>query len=193
MVLNISVIFSSVREGRNGIKAAKFVVNKLKERGHKVDLIDPQVYKIPLLKKIYDDYPKGKAPKNLEDIHKIFDKSDGFIVVSAEYNHSIPPALSNLIDHFGDEFCYKPSGIACYSTGSFGGVRAAMQLRALLPEIGMPSIPTIFPMSRVDTSFNDSGKDLTGDYDKRIINFLDEFEWYTNALKEARKNGIPEE
>lgn len=44
--------------------------------------------------------------------------ADAIIVVSAEYNHSIPPALSNLMDHFpGSSFALKPSGIMCYSPG----------------------------------------------------------------------------
>ena len=69
------------------------------------------------------------APKNLVEISQKLNDCDAFVVTCAEYNHSIPPALSNLMSYFGDEYVKKPSGILCYSMGPFAGVRAAMQLR----------------------------------------------------------------
>jgi NAD(P)H-dependent FMN reductase len=189
--MNIAVIYGSVRSGRQGIKAANFIVNKLTERIHEVNLIDPKEFQLPLLDKMYKEYEKGKAPAVLEKLASILKEADGYVIVSAEYNHSIPPALSNLIDHFMEEYFFKPSAIVGYSAGSFGGTRVAMQLRALLPEVGMSSIPSVFNISKVQDAFDDSGKDLTGENDKRVGKFLDEFEWYINALSEARKKGLP--
>ena len=83
------------------------------------------------------------------------------MIVSGEYNHSIPPALTNLLDHFLEECFWRPSAIACYSAGAFGGVRAAMQLRATLAELGMPSIPSIHPMPKVQDQFDDGRKGRT--------------------------------
>lgn len=188
--LEISVLYGSVRSSRQGIKAALWVVKKLEERGHKVTLVDPMKEKLPLLDKMYKEY-KSKAPKNLTRLAKLFKKSDALVVVSGEYNHSIPPALSNLIDHFMESYFWKPSGIVCYSNGNFGGVRAAMQLRALLPEVGMPTIPSIFPISKVQDSFDEQGNSIDKAYEKRIVRFLDELEWYAEAMKVQRKNGVP--
>ena len=83
--------------------------------------------------------------------------ADAFIIVSGEYNHSIPPALSNLLDHFLEEYFWRPSAIVCYSAGAFGGVRAAMQLRAMLSELGTPSIPSLLPVPRVQDAFDEEG------------------------------------
>ena len=83
---------------------------------------------------------------------------DGFVIVSGEYNHGIPPALKNLLDHFLEEYFFRPSAIVCYSAGSFGGVRAAMQLRMTLAELGMPSIPSLFPVPKVQDAFDDDGQ-----------------------------------
>ena len=44
--------------------------------------------------------------------------ADAFVVVSGEYNHSISPALSNLLDHFLEEYFWRPSAIVCYSAGA---------------------------------------------------------------------------
>ena len=189
--MNITVLYGSVRESRQGIKAAKFIVKQLQARKHKVTLIDPLQEKLPLLKKMYKEYPKGKAPKNLERLAILYKKTDAFVIVSGEYNHSIPPALSNLIDHFLEEYFGRPSAIVCYSAGRFGGVRAAMQLRAMLCEVGMPSIPSLFPIGKVQDSFDQEGNSLVEHYNKAIDKFLDELEWYAKALKEQRKKGVP--
>jgi len=185
--LNIAVIYGSARQGRQGIKAARFIVRKLEQRGQLVTLVDSQEHLLPLLDLMYKEYKAGKAPAAMEAIGDILKAADGFVIVSAEYNHSIPAALKNLLDHFQSEYLYKPSAIVTYSAGPFGGVRALINLRAILAELGTPSIPSAFPISHVHNSFDDDGNALDGIYDERVIKFLDEFEWYTHALKLARE------
>ncbi len=184
--LNTAVIYGSARRGRQGIKAARFVVRKLEERGHAVTLVDSLEHPLPLLDLMYKEYEKGTAPKAMATVGEILSTADGFIVVSAEYNHSIPAALKNLLDHFQSEYLYKPSAIVTYSAGPFGGVRALINLRAILAELGTPSIPSAFPVSQIHDAFDDDGNPLDRDYDERIVKFLDEYEWYANALKHAR-------
>jgi NAD(P)H-dependent FMN reductase len=184
--LNTAVIYGSVRRGRQGIKAARFVVRKLEERGHAVTLVDSRGHPLPLLDLMYKEYEEGKAPKAMETVGEILNTADGFIIVSAEYNHSIPAALKNLLDHFQSEYLYKPSAIVTYSAGPFGGVRSLINLRAILAELGTPSIPSAFPVSQVQNAFDDDGSPLDRAYDERIVKFLDEYEWYANALKHER-------
>jgi NAD(P)H-dependent FMN reductase len=184
--LNTAVIYGSARQGRQGIKAARFVVRKLEERGHAVTLVDSLEHPLPFLDLMYKEYEEGKAPKAMEMVGEILNTADGFIIVSAEYNHSIPAALKNLLDHFQSEYLYKPSAIVTYSAGPFGGVRALVNLRAILAELGTPSIPSAFPVSQVQDAFDDDGNPLDQAYNERIVKFLDEYEWYANALKHAR-------
>ena len=43
-------------------------------------------------------------------------------IVTPEYNCSLPPALTNLLDHFPPaSFRHKPATIAAYSVGPWGG------------------------------------------------------------------------
>ena len=189
--LDILVVYGSVRTARQGIKAARFVVNQCRERGHAVGLIDPVEEKLPLLDRMYKEYAKGEAPEGLERLAARIRAADAFVIVSGEYNHSIPPALSNLLDHFLAEYFWRPSAIVCYSGGAFGGVRAAMQLRAMLGEIGTVTIPSIFPVPKVQDAFEEDGAPRDPAYPKRIGKFLDELEWYARALREARQGGVP--
>lgn len=188
MKLNIAVIYGSVRGDRQGIKAARFVVRKLTERGHRVTLIDPLEQRLPLLDKMYKEFEPGTAPEAMETVGRALNAADGFVIVSGEYNHGEPPALKNLLDHFQSEYLYKPSGIVTYSAGPFGGVRALITLRAILAELGTPSIPSAFPVSKVGSAFDDEGRPLDLAYERRIGKFLDEFEWYAGALKSAREH-----
>ena len=128
----------------------------------------------------------GKAPEAMQKVAEILVAADGYIIVSAEYNHSIPAALKNLLDHYQSEYLYKPSGIVTYSAGPFGGVRALVNLRGILAELGTPSIPSAFPISQIHSAFDADGNSLDTPYDERVVKFLDEFEWYANALRRER-------
>ena len=101
--------------------------------------------------------------------------------VTPEYNHSTSAAMKNTLDYFLEEYYFKPSAIVSYSPGGFGGINAAQQMRLIFAELGAPSIPSSFPISRVHEVF-----------DERVIRFLDEFEWYIEALKNQREpKGTP--
>jgi NAD(P)H-dependent FMN reductase len=191
MGLNTVVIVGSVRSDRQGLKAGKFVERTLAARGHDVTIVDPVRLNLPLLDRMYKEYPRGEAPAQLETLATLYRSADAFVVVSGEYNHSIPPALSNLLDYFLEEYLWRPSAIVCYSAGAFGGVRAAMQLRAMLCELGMPSIPSLFPIPKVRAAFDDEGRALDAAIDRRFVRFAAELEWYAAALREGRSKGVP--
>jgi NAD(P)H-dependent FMN reductase len=185
------VLVGSVRSDRQGIKAAKFAERALAARGHEVSLVDPVALKLPLLDRMYKEYPKGQAPPVLESLAALYRSADAFVVVSGEYNHSIPPALSNLLDHFLEEYFWRPSAIVCYSAGQFGGVRAAMQLRAMLSELGMPSISSLFAIPRIAQVLDETGAASDPAYERRFSRFASELEWHAAALREARAKGVP--
>ncbi len=191
MCLNIVVLLGSVRSDRKGLRVARYVERQFNERGHCVTLVDPQALQLPLLDRMYKEYPKGSAPAELERLATLYRAADAFVIVSAEYNHSIPPALSNLLDHFLEEYFWRPSAIVCYSAGAFGGVRAAMQLRAMLCELGMPSISSLFPVPRVEQAFSEAGDPSDSGADGRFARFAGELEWYAEALRARRAGGVP--
>ncbi len=186
MKLSTAVIYGSARRSRQGIKAARFVARKLEERGHAVTLVDSIDSELPFLDLMYKEYKDGEAPAAMETIADTLRSADGFVIVSAEYNHSIPAALKNLLDYYQSEYLYKPSAIVTYSAGPFGGVRSLVNLRGILAELGTPSIPSAFPVSHVGKAFDDNGIPLDEAYDQRVVKFLDEYEWYARALRRAR-------
>jgi NAD(P)H-dependent FMN reductase len=189
--LKLVVIVGTVRSDRKGIRAARFVERELRGRGHQVTVVDPLVERLPLLDRMYKEYEPGTAPAVLERLATLYKGADGFVVVSGEYNHSIPPALSNLLDHFLEEYFFRPSAIVCYSAGPFGGVRAMVQLRAMLAELGMPSISSHFPIPAIERALDEQGAPPDGTLAERFKRFAGELEWYADALRVARRAGTP--
>ncbi len=187
MSLKLVVWYGSVRSKRLGIRVARFVTERCRARGHEVTLLDARELALPLLDRMFKEYGPGEAPPALQRMADAVAPADAHIVVSAEYNHAPPPGLTNMLDHFLDEFFHRVSGIVCYSPGPFGGVRAGVALRPMLAELGMSSIPSMLPVSRVHQSLDADGNALDEAYPKRADKFLDELEWYAEALKAARE------
>src|SRR5262245_62012689 len=82
MGLKIAVLFGSVRSDRQGIKAARFVERALASRGHDVTVVDPVALQLPLLDRMYKEYPRGTAPAMLEELASLYRSTDAFVVVS---------------------------------------------------------------------------------------------------------------
>jgi len=189
MSLNITIIYGSTREGRLGIRFAKYLKNEFSKRGNNCELVDPIDIQLDTLVKRYADYEKNKAPKQLESLHKILDNSDAFVLVSGEYNHFIPPALVNILNHFYIEYQRKPSAVTTYSVSPFGGVRVSSPLRAFLAQLGMPPISSMLHAPFVSKNFNTEGERISDDNEERhkeFEKFATELEWYASALKNAR-------
>ncbi len=191
MILRIPVIYGSVRSGRQGIKIARFVERQLRGRGHEVVLVDPLEEQLPVLERRFKDYEPGTAPAALERLAGLYRQADAFVIVSGEYNHSVPPALTNLLDHFLEEYFFRPSGIVSYSSGAYAGVRATVQLREMLCTLGMPSIPATFAVPKVQAAATEDGSTSDPALEQRFGRFAAELEWYAEALQAQRARGLP--
>lgn len=82
--------------------------------------LDPLKLALPLLKQPLQFYPdQTKAPQIVRDLNEKIKSAHAIVLVSAEYNRSMPPALTNLIDHFPPRsFGFKTSAIVTYSLGN---------------------------------------------------------------------------
>lgn len=185
----IVVIAGSVRSERQGIKVAHWITSYLKQRNHTVDLIDPMDLDLPLLDKMYKEMKD--PPEKLQKMHRILKEAEGIIPVTPEYNHSISSAMKNTLDYFLEEYYFKPSAIVSYSVGPFGGILAGNHLRQVLAEMGAPAIPSQFPISKVNKVFDVNGNLIDTNYERRIKKFVNEFEWYIEAMSKQREKGTP--
>jgi NAD(P)H-dependent FMN reductase len=185
----IALFVGSVRRDRQGIKVAHWIEEKLIARGHMVYFIDPLELNLPLLDRMYKEMDNPSSI--LRDLQKKIKNAEGYLAVTPEYNHGTSAAMKNTLDYFLEEYFFKPSAIVSYSAGGFGGVNAAQHLRLIFAELGAPAISSSFAVSRVREAFDETGKLVQEQYDRRVTKFLDEFEWYIEAFKNQRLKGVP--
>jgi len=175
---------------RLGSRVLKFVLDGLENREAKHDIfvIDPLEYDLPVLRKPHFYYAPGEAPEVLEMLANKLAEADCFVLVTPEYNHSIPPALSNLLNHFGgSKYAYKTSGFVTYSSGQWGGQRAAMALRTITSELGCLSVSRVCAIPRAAKDLDEDGAPVEGSSSPKMLNgMLDQLEWAATAFKNHR-------
>jgi len=188
----ILVFYGSYRSDRMGIRLAHFVVERFRARGQDVELIDAKAVGLPMLDRMYKEYPRGEAPEALESLAQEIRSADGFVFITGEYNWGIQPGLKNLTDHFLEEWFWRPAGIASYSAGRFSGARAATAWHGTLSEMGMVVISSTIAVGPIAQTLSADGKPI-GEGGKALETafprFADDLMWWMEAVKaqKARK------
>ncbi len=190
----ILVFYGSYRRDRQGIRLAEYCVRQLAARGAEVELIDAKALDLPMLDRMYKEYPKGEAPEALESLAGKIRTADAFLFVVGEYNWSVQPGLKNLTDHFLEEWFWRPAAIASYSAGRFGGVRAALAWRDILGEMGMVVVSSTIAAGLIKDTLDQHGAP-TGHggeaLEKQFPRFADDLAWWTAAARAQRERAKP--
>ena len=190
----ILVLYGSYRSDRMGIRLAQFVVAGFRARGLDVKLIDAKAVGLPMLDRMYKEYPKGGAPEAMEKLAGELRSADGFVFVTGEYNWGIQPGLKNLTDHFLEEWFWRPAAIASYSAGRFAGARASTAWHGTLSEMGMVVVSSTISAGPIAQMLSAEGKPI-GEGGKVLENafarFADDLVWWVEAAKEQRKRKQP--
>src|ERR1700760_3109090 len=157
MSFRILVFYGSYRSDRMGIRLADFVIKRLRARGCDVELIDAKAANLPMLDRMYKEYPNGEAPPALEALAGKIRAADGFVFVTGEYNWGVQPGLKNLTDHFLEEWFWRPGGIASYSAGRLSGARASTAWHGTLSEMGMVVISSTIAVGPIGQTLSADG------------------------------------
>ncbi|WP_404399661.1 NAD(P)H-dependent oxidoreductase [Idiomarina seosinensis] len=184
---------------RLGERVAKACVHYLEKTfaDADVELIDPLDYQFDQIFKPYFAYHQNEAPEALKSLAEKIDQADAYVMVSPEYNHSMSPALSNLLNHFGASlYSYKPSAIVTYSAGQWGGARAAVNMRTFLGELGCLPVSAMIHVPKAQNVFEESGKfaPTVNDVDDWVGYFgrtLKQLYWWSQAAQAQRKAHDP--
>jgi NAD(P)H-dependent FMN reductase len=194
MSYRILVFYGSYRVDRMGIRLAQFVVDGLRARGADVELIDAKAVGLPMLDRMYKEYPKGSAPVAMEKLAGQIRGADGFVFITGEYNWGVQPGLKNLTDHFLEEWFWRPAAIASYSAGRFAGARAATAWHGTLSEMGMVVVsstisagPIAQTLSAEGTAMGEAGAAL----ERAFPRFADDLMWWVEAAKAQREKKSP--
>jgi NAD(P)H-dependent FMN reductase len=190
----ILVFYGSYRSDRMGIRLAQFVVERLRRRRDDVELIDAKAINLPMLDRMYKEYPKGEAPEALERLAGKIREADGFVFIAGEYNWGVQPGLKNLTDHFLEEWFWRPAAIASYSAGRLSGVRAATAWQGTLSEMGMVVVSSAIAVGPIGQTLSAKGEPVgeAGQALERAFpRFADDLMWWVQAAKAQRQRTPP--
>ena len=162
----IAVIVGSIRPGSFNKMLAKLAVARLEAHGATVTEVDLAVFELPI-------YSAGleanNFPPNALRLKQMLSEQDGLLMVSPEYNGSIPPLLKNAIDWAsrptGDEgliaftaYRGKAAAIMAASLSPFGGLRGLVHLRQILNAVEMVVIPEQVVIPAAHTAYESDGQ-----------------------------------
>lgn len=192
--MKLAVILGSTRPNRKSDRIAHWVVQNARElEGTEVELLDLLDYPLPFFDE--PQSPRYNENRPLNEVAKKWltklEKFDAYVVVSPEYNHSIPGVLKNALDYTDWQLNRKPAAVVTH--GSAGGARAQTHLKLILSEARAVPIPkhvalTMKPADVFDekgTLSEEVSRQETGPH-VNIQALLDELKWYSDALAAAR-------
>lgn len=191
----IGIILSTTRDTRFADRPARWVNDIAVARGDAdYEIVDLRDYPLPFFaNQASPRYAPLTDEAQLRFVRKLAE-FDGYIFVTAEYNHTIPGVLTNALSYVFDETEKKPAAFVGY--GTVGGSRAVEHLRMLVVELSM--VPTRFAvhinMEPLIGMLRD-GKDF-GDYEylePTVTPMLDELTWYARTLKAGRQQQAREQ
>ena len=187
----VQVIVGTTRPGRFSEKPIAWLVDRLCGRDDlELEILDLRDHPLPLYE---GTVPPARSPRDYPNdavarFGQAIDRADGFIIVTAEYNHGYPASLKNAMDYLFAEFNRKPVAFVGY--GNVGGARAIEQLRQVVVELEMAPLrhavhilPELMISARSAEPFS---PELFASLDQRLETMVSDLLWWTAALGAAR-------
>ncbi|MER5599251.1 NAD(P)H-dependent oxidoreductase [Streptomyces sp. NPDC002265] len=181
----IGIIVGSTRPGRNAEAVAHWVHESAAQRTDaEFEIVDLLDYKLPVLDEAYPAtfgiYTQPHTKAWAEKIASL----DGFVIVTGEYNRSMPGALKNAIDFIYAEWNNKAVGFVSY--GSAGGARAVEHLRGIAAEMQMADVRSQVTLSLFTDFENFTAFKPADVHRDALVTTLDQVVAWSKALAPLR-------
>ena len=141
MAIALKIITSTTRAGRSADLVLPWLVDRLAaDERFDVEVLDLRDWKLPLFQETVDTIGDRSDPTYSDPLVKAWNRKVGegeaFVIVTAEYNHSVPGELKNALDNVfvSNAFRNKPVAFVGYSGGPIGGARAVEHLAHIMIE-----------------------------------------------------------
>ncbi|QDV23962.1 NADPH-dependent FMN reductase [Aureliella helgolandensis] len=189
MSVKILAFAGSARKGSYTKQLAKVAADAAQEAGAVVTLIDFADYPLPLFD---EDLERAGTPENATKLKTLFLDHDALLIVTPEYNSSLPPLLKNVIDWVSRQaagesplaaYQGKTATIFAASPGALGGLRVLVHLRSILSNIGVTVLPGQFALAAAHEELDD-GKLKNPKNQQRVAALAAELVRVSGQLKE---------
>jgi len=161
---------------------------------YEITVFDPKELALPLLDQptYYYGGPEP-APDKLVKLQAVVEAADAYLIITPEYNHTIPPALKNTMDFFGcSKYANKPSAVLTYSMTEWGGVRAGVALRPMLGELGCLMVSYSLAIPKVNQVLDEHGVlgDEHAEYGNKFGKMMGQLDWYAERTRAHRDASV---
>jgi NAD(P)H-dependent FMN reductase len=192
----LQIIVASTRPGRAADLVAPWVVSTAEAHGgFEVEVIDLRDWPLPMFAEHVGSIGDFNDPTYSTPIVKAWNKkikeADAYLIITPEYNHSIPGVLKNAIDNVFVSFAFrnKPVAAVGYSNGIGAGIRAIEHLAQVVIEADAVPLRNTVPIPLVTTAFDDQGEPKNPMTKVALGIVLDDLVWWSSALESARSAG----
>jgi NAD(P)H-dependent FMN reductase len=187
-MVTIGIVAGSTRPGRFGIQPATWLYDLARQRGDATyELVDLEEVGLPLLDEAVPPSMHQYEHAHTRRWSARIDRLDGFVFVTAEYNHSIPGALKNAIDFLFQEWNYKPATFVSYGSGA-GGSRAVEHLRDVMAEIKIYDLRPQLLLPSYYTRLDDTGQyQFSDDERDQAMSMLNELVFWAGQMRPIRE------
>lgn len=155
--MKVKIIVGSTRQGRSTDKAAKWVAGQLKDQAD-IEVLDLRDYELPFFDEaISPQFNPERKPEGVvkEWLDKLAE-ADAVVIVTPEYNRSIPAVLKNAIDYVAYELNLKPVGLVAH--GSSNGEAAVSHLRGIISgALGVTAPTAVYIPGMAGMLFDENG------------------------------------
>ncbi|WP_330229041.1 NAD(P)H-dependent oxidoreductase [Nocardia sp. NBC_00508] len=187
--LKLAVIIGSVREGRFGPVVATWFTEEVRRHGlFEVDVIDLAEAQLPLELPATPPAlePDPERPEGMTDLTRRLAAADAFVIVTPDYNRSVPASLKAAIDWHFSQWDAKAIGFVGYS-GASGGLLAIEHLRQIFNELNAHTVRNYVSFPRYYLLFDGEGRLLEPDEPAAAAAaMLDQLHWWASTLAAAR-------
>jgi NAD(P)H-dependent FMN reductase len=187
--VKIAVIVGTTRAARVGHKPTQWIADIASQRDDMiVEVLDLREYPLPFFDEVASNAWAPSQNEVAQRWQRKVAEFDGYIFVSAEYNHGVPAVLKNALDYAYPEWNRKPAAFVGY--GSVGAARAIEQLRLIAIELQMAPIRTGVHLQGADFMAVWKGEKDIAELSylrQNASDMLDQLVWWTHALKAARE------
>lgn len=192
----LQVIVGSTRPTRAADKVLPWVLDRAKAHGaFEVELLDLRDWPLPMFGEHVGSLGDFNDPTYSDPIVRQWNQKvregEAYLIVTPEYNHSIPGVLKNAIDSIFFSFALrnKPVSVVSYSGGIAGGARAIEHFAHVAIETEMVPLRNSVILPFVTGAFDDDDEPVNPVTDVSLKIVLDDLAWWSIALQKARAEG----
>jgi NAD(P)H-dependent FMN reductase len=196
VVTRLLVIIGSTRPGRAADRVVPWIVAAATAHGaFEVEVADLRDWPLPVFAEHPGTIGDLSDPVYSDPLVRAWNRkvkaADAYLVITPEYNHSVPGGLKNAIDTVWLSFGFrnKPVAGVGYSSGIGGGIRALEHLAQVFIEAEAVPLRNTVIVPYVASAFDDQGSPVSPAAGISLDVMLDDLAWWSAALEKARADG----